>query len=506
MFVVKWDVGRLPRDIYLRDPTGVTSIPTPTQADGLHKLYRIAAPAPGEWTVILDAEVPGLVASSAPASEPSEVLVEASVSSNLALDVFLGLPVEQRLVGKPMPIYASLADALSIPGAAVNAAIAGPLGAYDVTLYDDGAHGDGGPNDGFYGGIFYETHGHGAYDMVVTATGRDSHGQLFTRRQRMGFNMLESRFLDYDPRFPGYNPNHAVNWNDPADPNRGRIDTDNDGLIDWWERETGLDRDNTIPDQRLGDPDYDGVTSGEEFQLGTDPLASDTDHGGEIDKSEVTSRSNPLDPADDQILCPLSFSAGPTLSMGDDAIYTGAAILMYEVMPGHSRFSLWRQAEGGPRKLISDELPATGVYSDTNVSEGTTYQYWLAAQDAKGRTSCVLGPSRVKLDPDAPRPEGSVDINDGAAQTNTPHVKLGIGATADAVEMQVRNPSRGFNDTEGWEPYQTTKDWTLEPDGGIGVVFVRFRDAAGNISEPAVDIIAVGSNSQSLFLPLVQRR
>ena len=238
---------------------------------------------------------------------------------------------------------------------------------------------------------------------------------------------------------------------------------------------------------------------------GTEPLSSDTDQGGQNDGSEVTGGGNPLDPADDQTPCPRFFKASSTLQSQDEPLYTGAVILTYEVVPDHTSFSLWRQVEGGTREFVSDQLPATGVYSDTAVSVGTTYLYWIWANDAEGHASCVLGPATVTLDPNAPAPEGVVRINNGAAKTDTPKVTLQINATPDAVEMQLANSVSALDDVTGWEPYATTKNWTLTPAGGVGAVFVRFRDTSGNRSEPATALIEI-STGANLYLPQINRR
>ncbi len=502
IFVVKWDQGVLGLSLRFRDPNGTLSAPLPTEFDSRHLVYRFPAPMPGQWTVLLIAP-PGPRA--AGLELPNEVMVEAAVVSDLTLNAFLGLPVQERLVGKPMPIFAGLSDAAPLSGATVNAFITGPQGFYSVSLRDDGAHGDGAANDGFYGGTFYQTQAHGAYDVVVTATGTGSDGEPFVRRVRLGFNMLQSRFLDFDPNFPDYDPNYPVDWNNPNDPNRGRVDKDNDRLIDWWERETGLDPDNSIPDQANQDPDFDGLSNQEEFERGTDPLSSDTDKGGQNDGSEVTGGLDPLDPATDQTPCPRYFQARSSLLVQDEYIYTGAIVLTYEVDPDHTSFSLWRRVGEGTREFVTDQLPATGVYSDTNVTEGTTYHYWIWANDAQGNASCVLGPSSATLDPDAPPPQGIVQINNGAAETLTSQVTLQINATEDAMEMQVRHSVAAFDEAQGWEPYKTTKPWTLAPVGSTGVVFVFFRDAAGNVSAPAVDTIEVTA-AGSIYLPLVNRQ
>ncbi len=506
VFVVKWNKGVISSATYLRKPDGTAIFPVPSEEDSLHRLYRVSAPEPGDWAIVIDQENGAVAAGNI---VPDEVMFEASVFSTLTMRTYLGLPVEQRLVGKPMPILASLADANPLPGATVNAFITAPAGFYNVTLKDDGAHGDGAANDGFYGGTFYQTQVHGAYNLVVTASGNGSDGKPFVRRARLGFNMVQSRYLDFDPNFPNYDPNHAVDWNDPNDPNRGRVDKDGDRLVDWWEVATGLDPTNSIPNQAEGDADFDGLSNEDEFNRGTDPMTSDTDHGGQNDGSEMTNNQDPLDPSDDLTPCVRAFQAQSTFQDRDERIYTGAIWLTYDVDPDHKSFSLWRQVEGGARTFVTDQLPATGTYSDTDVTVGTTYHYWLAANDAAFNQSCIVGPVSVKLDPNAAPPEGRVEINNGAMQTSSPQVMLAIGASEDAVQMQVRNKMSDFDDAQGWEAVATSKPWTLAPSGNLGEVYVLFRDAAGYVSEPAMDVIqiaAVAGGGHPVYLPLVRKR
>ncbi len=64
-----------------------------------------------------------------------------------------------------------------------------------------------------------------------------------------------------------------VGWHQPIDDNR---DTDSDTMPDTWEDRHGLHPDD--PDDASLDSDSDGLTNLEEFQDGTDPNESDTDH------------------------------------------------------------------------------------------------------------------------------------------------------------------------------------------------------------------------------------
>jgi hypothetical protein len=70
------------------------------------------------------------------------------------------------------------------------------------------------------------------------------------------------------------------------------IDSDNNGIPDYYEKKYGVKN----PDD---DPDKDGLTNIEEFKYGSDPLDADTDKGGATDGQEVKLGTNPLDPVDD---------------------------------------------------------------------------------------------------------------------------------------------------------------------------------------------------------------
>jgi hypothetical protein len=497
IFTVHWDSGSLPAGwIRFRKPNGEEISLTPAQSDSLHHLYRIQAPEAGEWTVMVSNSFGAAYAAgtSSPndTCSPCELLVEVAVKSDLTLNAFLGLPVEQRLVGNAMPIYVSLADDQPLPGATIDIRVQTPDGLYDVALYDDGLHGDGGNGDGFYAGILYQTYWHGAYDAVVTASGVSPVNGVFMRRLRLSFNMLESRFLDFDPNFPNYDPNYAVDWNNPADPNRGRVDKDGDLLYDWWERATGLDADNSIPDQYYEDPDHDSVVNGYEFSYSTNPLTSDTDQGGQGDGSEVFNGSDPLVPDFEQTPCLHSFYVTAVNHQHDEPEHSHANLLYFDVDPDHASVYIQRAVEDGPvEEAYASQNPITGVYSDTNVVPGTTYHYWVAAFDAENHASCVLGPATITTAHDSLPPEGVVFINGSARSTEDPNVTLTLEATAGTTHMQVRNSPTAFDPDEGWIDYAGTLPWQLAPVGGSGQVFVWYRDQAGNVSEPAHDAIAV---------------
>ena len=79
-------------------------------------------------------------------------------------------------------------------------------------------------------------------------------------------------------------------------------------------------------------------------------------------------------------------------------------------------------------------------------------------------------------------PTGSVLINNGAASTRKSIVKLTLSATDDeggtgVKQMRFSNDSKKWS---AWEPYTTSKTWTLTKGTGPRTVYAEFRDGAGN--------------------------
>src|SRR5690606_13241755 len=96
VFVVNYvQIGSTKTQIRLRNPNGV--LVQPSLIDGGHLVYRVPLPIPGEWTITLAYEPPGLVR----AIEELHYLVEAALRSDLTMDVFLGLAPAERHIGAP---------------------------------------------------------------------------------------------------------------------------------------------------------------------------------------------------------------------------------------------------------------------------------------------------------------------------------------------------------------------------------------------------------------------
>lgn len=461
----------LPPMASLRRPDGAIVSPSLVYDYG-HIVWRVPAPMAGNWVMTVERPTDR--------NSTEEYLAEAAVKSTLTLDMFLGLVVEDRVVGRPMPILVSLSDSQPITGATVTAQITDPANAVrDLTLYDDGLHGDGTAGDGFYGNTFYQTFLEGSYVVVASAQGTSGRVGNFQRRLRASFNIDNAS------------------------------DHDQDGMPDWWETENG-----TNPDQAdaQADPDQDGLPNGDEFRRSTNPLDPDTDDGGESDGSEVRRQADPLDSRDDTIAQPRA-RAWPGV---------GRVWVRFTVEPGYASLRIYRSLNANQGfSLLQDQVSPTGEWIDTTVTNGTEYCYRVVAVGRNGQESSASNTTCAtpKLDPIPP--SGWVRINDGAPSTLSRDVQLTLWANDNPDLEESRSPGSPLRPTDAqtsgvtqmmlsndgsftnpsWQPYQTRKTWQLAPQRGVATVYVKYRDAAGNESRPFHASIRV--LDQTVYLPLM---
>jgi hypothetical protein len=102
----------------------------------------------------------------------------------------------------------------------------------------------------------------------------------------------------------------------------------------------------------------------------------------------------------------------------------------------------------------------------------------------------------VKLygpDVDTTPPTGTIKINNDAAYTNSTSVTLTLSAN-DGAGGSGLSQMQFSNDNISWstpEAYATTKTWTLTTGDGTKTVYVKYKDAASNWSNPVNDTIVL---------------
>lgn len=85
-------------------------------------------------------------------------------------------------------------------------------------------------------------------------------------------------------------------------------------------------------------------------------------------------------------------------------------------------------------------------------------------------------------------PTGSVSINGGDAQTSSTSVTLTLSATdsiSGVSRMRFSNDNENWSD---WRDYKVSKSWEIGSTEGEAVVYVRFKDGAGNVTNTSDSI------------------
>jgi Mg-chelatase subunit ChlD len=466
---VRWEFGTL--QSVLQDPLGGTGYLPFVEIPGRHQVYRVGSPIPGTWHILLK--------QSDGCQEfcDSYYLVEASLKSVLEMDLYFGLPLEERIIATPMPILVSLTDIGPVVGGNVHASVTSRTGVETMlTLRDDGAHGDGGSDDGIYGTTFYGTSEGGTYLVVATADGTSPFFGPFMRQVSGAFDMLGDRDM------------------------LGDLDIDKDGLPDSYEIRVGLDPNR---DDAQEDPDKDGLVNSDECLYGTNPFDPDTDDGGENDGSEVRHGRDPHNPGDDRTRPP-RICAYPLVNK----VFICFTIpIIGPDIPSPPSFDIYRCLGPNGTWDFLDNVPAMEPFSffDQQARNGQLYKYRLVSRGSDLQDPEESGPSEeVPATPkdDPYPPHGGILINGGAPTTSMLDATLTLIASDDLdpdyaleskipvdasatqsglSEMLISNLSDGSDGM--WEPFGAMKPWLLQPNVlGIAPVFVRYRDAAGNES------------------------
>jgi hypothetical protein len=90
---------------------------------------------------------------------------------------------------------------------------------------------------------------------------------------------------------------------------------------------------------------------------------------------------------------------------------------------------------------------------------------------------------------DTTEPTGALKINNGAAVTLTRMVNLTIdGRDKNGIKEMMISNLPGLNGT-AWEPYKENKLWNLTQGEGAKVVYIKYKDNAGLLSEVVQDAI-----------------
>lgn len=157
------------------------------------------------------------------------------------------------------------------------------------------------------------------------------------------------------------------------------VDGDNDGLDDDWEAEFGLD---STRNDRMEDPDEDGLSNVEEFQLGLRPDDPDTDGDELYDGDEVFYGWDALNPSPD-LEPPQSPTTVEVLSVGEDRVVLSWPAATDNVLV--AGYLVYRDGES----IDTPEPIHETTFTDEGLVSGETYYYAVQSFDFAGNLSAI---------------------------------------------------------------------------------------------------------------------
>ena len=238
---------------------------------------------------------------------------------------------------------------------------------------------------------------------------------------------------------------------------------DEDGFMVWADpgaAEPTTLRVTTPPDAESWT--YNGLAANTEHAF---QVAATNIHGASAKTPNFTARTlaeTPLAPVVDN----------PTGTTLDVAIGAG------DGNPPYTEYALfcatadqWVQGDGTlGASLVWQTAAVWDTVTVTGLAEYLEHSFSAIARNGAG-VETSPGPSGTAWTLDVTPPTGSILINDGAAYTNTTSVLLALSASDAGSGVADMRFSNDGADWSGWEPYDTSKAWTLNLGDGLKTVY-----------------------------------
>lgn len=198
-------------------------------------------------------------------------------------------------------------------------------------------------------------------------------------------------------------------------------------------------------------------------------------------------------------------NVSPADGTTDVAVSTDVTATFSEAMDAatiaNGTFTLTKQGATSPvaATVTYDAATKRATLSpDADLEPGATYTATIkggasGVKDSAGNTLANDKTWTFTIAPpaDTVAPKGMVKINNGALYATKLSVNLSLSASDPApasgiASMRLMNDGGSWS---AWQPYATTKSWTLRNAQGTRTVSVQYRDKAGNVSTTAADTI-----------------
>ena len=153
--------------------------------------------------------------------------------------------------------------------------------------------------------------------------------------------------------------------------------------------------------------------------------------------------------------------------------------ITWDAVPAATSYNIYWSSTSGVTKTTGTKISdiTTTSYTHTGLTNGTIYYYVVTSLNSYGESVESYEISSAPGSTDATPPTGSITINNNAVYTTTTAVTLSLSSssTRGISHMCISNTTT----CSSWEPYTTSKSWTLTTGDGIRFVYTWFKDSTG---------------------------
>jgi len=144
-------------------------------------------------------------------------------------------------------------------------------------------------------------------------------------------------------------------------------------------------------------------------------------------------------------------------------------------------------------------LPTEVTHTGLSLVNGITYFVGVRAKNGAALFSSEAYSDGITVQTfgDTTPPSGSIQINSGASYTSTTSVTLSLSSTDNSGTVSQMIFSNDGTTYSTPEAYAATKSWSLASGNGTKTVYAKFKDSAGNWSNPVSDSIVLDTTPPS---------
>ncbi len=153
--------------------------------------------------------------------------------------------------------------------------------------------------------------------------------------------------------------------------------------------------------------------------------------------------------------------------------------ITWDAAPAATSYNIYWSSTSGVTTATGTKISdiSTTSYTHTGLTNGTTYYYSVTSTNSYGESVESYEISSAPGSSDATPPTGSITINNNAVYTTSTDITLSLSSssTRGISQMCLSNTTT----CSLWEPYTTSKSWTLTTGDGMRFVYAWFKDSAG---------------------------